>query len=167
MMPQRMLGSIEFVLISPGMMLCRAFKTTVNIPKVCKECAEREGRGGIRRRRQKGRGRKEGGRVIEESSFSSCLQSSRSSLHYLSASFASIHPTSFSFSFHHHLSNSHPEAPEESEGGQQREYWTPRNMRAYMESYARSRNLDPLLPETWYSSFTGFSHSRVCQLKYE
>ena len=46
---------------------------------VCREGGE--GRGGIRRRRQKGRGRKEGARVIEESSFSSCLQSSRSSLH--------------------------------------------------------------------------------------
>eukprot|EP00026_Physarum_polycephalum_P001538 Phypoly_transcript_01540.p1 GENE.Phypoly_transcript_01540~~Phypoly_transcript_01540.p1 ORF type:complete len:1069 (+),score=95.14 Phypoly_transcript_01540:45-3251(+) len=29
-------------------------------------------------------------------------------------------------------------------------YWTPKNMRLFMESFAKSKNLDPLLPETWY-----------------
>jgi hypothetical protein len=30
-------------------------------------------------------------------------------------------------------------------------YWTKANMRKFMENAARSRNLDPLRAETWYS----------------
>ena len=29
-------------------------------------------------------------------------------------------------------------------------YWTSKNMRLFMEAFARSKNLDPLVPETWY-----------------
>eukprot|EP00026_Physarum_polycephalum_P003078 Phypoly_transcript_03087.p1 GENE.Phypoly_transcript_03087~~Phypoly_transcript_03087.p1 ORF type:complete len:857 (-),score=123.40 Phypoly_transcript_03087:4-2394(-) len=40
-----------------------------------------------------------------------------------------------------------------------RGYWTPKNMRAYMESFARGKNLDPLKPDTWYTSFKTFVKS--------
>jgi hypothetical protein len=41
-------------------------------------------------------------------------------------------------------------------------YWTPENMRAYLEDFAKSRNMDPLLPETWQNSLNALAQSRVC-----
>lgn len=29
-------------------------------------------------------------------------------------------------------------------------YWTPKNMRQYLENFVRNRKLDPSLPDTWY-----------------
>ena len=40
-------------------------------------------------------------------------------------------------------------------------FWTPQNMRAYMEQFAKHRHLDPLVPDTWLTSFTEFVQTPV------
>jgi hypothetical protein len=39
-------------------------------------------------------------------------------------------------------------------------FWTPGNMRAHLENFIRSKNLDPLLPESWYHSVTDIRTSK-------
>jgi hypothetical protein len=43
------------------------------------------------------------------------------------------------------------------------DYWTLKNMRLYMENFARNQNLDPLLPQTWYTiSYDAINQLKVC-----
>jgi hypothetical protein len=30
-------------------------------------------------------------------------------------------------------------------------HWSAKNMRVFLETFAKNRNMDPLLPETWYN----------------
>ena len=46
-------------------------------------------------------------------------------------------------------------------------YWTSKNMRAYMENFAKRRHMDPLLPETWLHSFSEFVQSKVGDLQHK
>jgi hypothetical protein len=39
-------------------------------------------------------------------------------------------------------------------------YWTTNNMRLFLENFARDRNLDPLLPETWYE----IPYKEICEV---
>eukprot|EP00026_Physarum_polycephalum_P005283 Phypoly_transcript_05315.p1 GENE.Phypoly_transcript_05315~~Phypoly_transcript_05315.p1 ORF type:complete len:245 (-),score=28.05 Phypoly_transcript_05315:1224-1958(-) len=39
-------------------------------------------------------------------------------------------------------------------------FWTTKNMRSFLESFACNRNLDPLLPETWYRLVTDIQKSK-------
>ena len=42
-------------------------------------------------------------------------------------------------------------------------HWTRQNMRAFMESFARKRDLDPLLADTWYKiPYRLVIKSKVC-----
>jgi len=40
-------------------------------------------------------------------------------------------------------------------------HWTLKNIRTFMEKFAKSRNMDPLRAKTWYSSREAFCNSKV------
>ena len=44
---------------------------------------------------------------------------------------------------------------------QSKGHWTPRNMRLFMEKFAKNRNMDPLLSGTWHNSLKTFAQSKV------
>ena len=50
---------------------------------------------------------------------------------------------------------------------QQIGHWTLKNMRLWLEAFAKSRKLDPLLPETWYDiPFEDVASSKVLVLSF-
>lgn len=40
-------------------------------------------------------------------------------------------------------------------------YWTRENMRLFMEEFAKSKNLNPHLPGTWYHAYRDFKKYKV------
>lgn len=43
-------------------------------------------------------------------------------------------------------------------------YWTSENVKTFLETFAQSRNMDPLNAQNWYNSYSEFHEIKVISL---